>query len=192
MAKIEPIEFDKYPIWNKQTSETDDAYDRFYQWFLPQIKGSLLGAYRTYCEAQKDEKGHGKLAIKDVPQSWRIDAEQYRWKERHRAYWRKVAQENLEWQRERLRELTEIELNLANQLFDKANQLLNMPVNPEVDRLKDSTNLIRTAGELARRSLGYDGLSQAIDKVNRSGLLVVDPTLECNKTEDINDDTTTI
>lgn len=185
MPKIEPIEFDKHPIWLQQSEEIDDAYDRFHRWYLPQIKPNLLNAYRLYCQAKEDTEGQGKkLVVENAPQSWRRDSERYRWQERHRSYWRWVAQENLEWQQERLRELAEVELNLANRLFLKADQLLNMPINPENDRLKDATNLVRCGSELARKSLGVDGINEAIGKITRAGFQVIDPTiLNTNKEE---------
>jgi hypothetical protein len=177
MAKIELIEFDNYPIWEQQSSESEDNFLRFNQWFLPQIKPNLLAAYRAYCQAKGDEKGQNKLALKDAPQSWRVACERDRWRERHRAYWRKLSQDNLQWQQERLRELAEIELNLANRLFTKADQILNLQINPDVDRLKDSAALIRCGSELSRKALGQDNLNSAFALLIRNGFEVTDPSL---------------
>jgi hypothetical protein len=177
MAKIELIEFDNYPIWDKQSSESEDNFLRFSQWFLPQIKPNLLAAYRAYCQANGDGKGQNKLALKDAPQSWRVACERDRWRERHRAYWRKLSQDNLQWQQERLRELAEIELNLANRLFTKADQILNLQINPDVDRLKDSAALIRCGSELSRKALGQDNLNSAFALLIRNGFEVTDPSL---------------
>jgi hypothetical protein len=177
MAKIELIEFDNYPIWEQQSSESEDNFLRFNQWFLPQIKPNLLAAYRAYCQANGDGKRQNKLTLKDAPQSWRVSCERDRWRERHRAYYRKVAQDNLQWQQERLRELAEIELNLANRLFTKADQILSLQVNPDIDRLKDSAALIRCGSELSRKALGQDNLNAAFALLIRNGFEVTDPTL---------------
>jgi hypothetical protein len=177
MAKIELIEFDNYPIWEKQSSESEDNFLRFNQWFLPQIKPNLLAAYRAYCQANEDGKRQNKLTLKDAPQSWRVACERDRWRERHRAYYRKVAQDNLQWQQERLRELAEIELNLANRLFTKADQILSLQVNPDIDRLKDSAALIRCGSELSRKALGQDNLNAAFSLLTRNGFEIIDPTL---------------
>lgn len=177
MAKIEQIEFDVYPIWDKQSDESEDNFLRFNQWFLPQIKPNLLAAYRAYCQANGDGKRQNKLALKDAPQSWRVACERDRWRDRHRAYWRKLSQDNLQWQQERLRELAEIELNLANRLFTKADQILSLQVNPDVDRLKDATALVRTASEISRKALGQDNLNSAFALLTRNGFEVTDPSL---------------
>lgn len=187
MTKTEQIEFDVYPIWEQQNGEDDSNYLNFKTFFLPQIKGSLLAAYRAYTESlDKATKGRKKLTLKDAPTSWKVCCERDRWRERHRAYYRKIAQNNLEWQQERLRELAEVELNLANRLFSKADQILNLQVNPDVDRLKDSAALIRCGSELSRKALGQDNLNAAFALLIRNGFEVIDPTLsvlESNKIE---------
>jgi hypothetical protein len=177
MAKIEQIEFDNYPIWDKQSDESEDNFLRFNQWFLPQIKPNLLAAYRAYCQANGDGKRQNKLTLKDAPQSWRVACERDRWRERHRAYWRKLSQDNLQWQAEKLRELQEVELLLASRLLERANDILNLPTNPQNDRLKDATALVRTASDISRKALGQDNLNSAIALLTRNGFEVIDPTL---------------
>ena len=178
MTKTEQIEFDVYPIWEQQNGEDDSNYLNFKTFFLPQIKGSLLAAYRAYTESlDKATKGRKKLTLKDAPTSWKVCCERDRWRERHRAYYRKIAQNNLEWQQERLRELAEVELNLANRLFSKADQILSLQINPDVDRLKDSAALIRCGSELSRKALGQDNLNSAFALLTRNGFEVIDPTL---------------
>ena len=177
MAKIEQIEFDNYPIWDKQSDESEDNFLRFNQWFLPQIKPNLLAAYRAYCQANGDGKRQNKLTLKDAPQSWRVACERDRWRERHRAYWRKLSQDNLEWQAERLRELAEAELKLSKRLLERATDILDLPTNPHNDRLKDATALVRTASDISRKALGQDNLNSAIALLTRNGFEVIDPTL---------------
>ena len=178
MAKIEIIEFDKFPIWNKQSGEDDNVFLIFKTFFLPQIKGSLLAAYRAYLHSMdKADKGRNKIAPKDAPNSWKLDCERFRWRERHRAYWRKMSHDNLQWQQERLRELQEVELILSQRLLERANDLLNLPVNPNSDKIKDATNLIRTASDISRKALGQDNLNAAIALVLRNGYELTDPTL---------------
>lgn len=191
MAKIEQIEFDAYPIWDKQSDESEDSFNLFRLFFLPQVRPDLTNAYRRYCESLGDVKGRSKIASKEPPQNWRVSCERNRWRERHRAYYRKIAQDNLEWQQERLRELAEIELNLANRLFTKADQILSLQVNPDVDRLKDSAALIRCGSELSRKALGQDNLNSAFALLTRNGFEVTDPSLlmiESDKIEGQNND----
>jgi hypothetical protein len=177
MSKIEQIEFDVYPIWDRQSSESEDSFNLFRLFFLPQVRPDLTNGYRAYCESLGDVKGRSKIAVKEPPRNWRVSCERNRWRERHRAYYRKIAQNNLEWQQERLRELAEIELNLANRLFTKADQILSLQINPDVDRLKDSAALIRCGSELSRKALGQDNLNSAIALLIRNGFEVTDPTL---------------
>lgn len=189
---MEILEFDVYPIWEQQSGEDDGDYLKFKTFFLPQIKGSLMAAYRAYCESiGKEDKGRKKLGLKDAPTSWKVCCESDRWRDRHRAYWRKISQDNLEWQQERLRELAEIELVLARRLLERANDILDLPTNPHNDRLKDSVALIRCGSELARSALGQDNLNSAIALLVRNGFEVVDPTLnllESDKGLDIQND----
>lgn len=177
MSKIELIEFNRFPIWDKQSEESEDSFLRFSQWFLPQNKPNLLAAYRAYCQANEDGKRQNKLALKDAPQSWRVACERDRWRERHRAYYRKIAQDNLEWQQERLRELAEAELKLSKRLLERATDILDLPTNPQNDRLKDATALIRTASDVSRKALGQDNLNAAFALLIRNGFEVIDPTL---------------
>jgi hypothetical protein len=191
MAKIEIIEFDNYPIWDKQSEEDEDNFLRFSQWFLPQLKPNLLAAYRSYCQANGDGKRQDKITLKDAPQSWRVACERFRWRERHRAYYRKIAHDNLQWQAERLRELQEVELLLSQRLLERANDILNLPINPNADKLKDATNLIRTASDISRKALGQDNLNAAIALVLRNEYELTDPSLnllELEKIEVINND----
>ena len=189
---MEILEFDVYPVWEQQSGEDDGDYLKFKTFFLPQIKGSLMAAYRAYCESiGKEDKGRKKLGLKDAPTSWKVCCERDRWRDRHRAYWRKISQDNLEWQAERLRELQEIELILSRRLLERANDILNLPTNPHNDRLKDATNLIRTASEISRKALGQDSLNSAIALLVRNGFEVTDPTylmVESDKSLEIQDD----
>jgi|688.fasta_scaffold491569_2 hypothetical protein len=191
MSKIEQIEFDRFPIWDKQSDEPEDSFNLFKLFFLPQVRPDLTNAYRAYCESLGDVKGRSKIAVKEPPRNWRVACERDRWRERHRAYYRKVAQDNLQWQQERLRELAEIELNLANRLFTKADQILSLQVNPDIDRLKDSAALIRCGSELSRKALGQDNLNAAFALLIRNGFEVIDPTLsviELDKIQGANND----
>ena len=188
---MENLEFDKYPIWDKQSEESEEDFLKFSQWFLPQIKPNLLAAYRSYCQASEGRKRREKLTLKSAPSNWRIACERDRWRDRHRAYWRKISQDNLEWQQERLRELQEIELILSRRLLERANDILDLPTNPHNDRLKDATNLIRTASDISRKALGQDNLNSAIALLIRNGFEVIDPSLsmlELNKIEAIDND----
>lgn len=178
MAKIEQVEFDVYPIWEQQNGEDDSNYLNFKTFFLPQIKGSLLAAYRAYTESlDKATKGRKKLTLKDAPTSWKVCCERDRWRDRHRAYWRKLSQDNLEWQAERLRELAEAELKLSKRLLERATDILDLPTNPHNDRLKDATALVRTASDISRKALGQDNLNAAFALLIRNGFEVIDPTL---------------
>ena len=191
MARIDPIEFDRFPIWDKQSEESEDIFNLFRLFFLPQVRPDLSNAYRRYCDNLGDDRGRSKIKIKDPPQNWRVSCERYRWRDRHRAYWRKISQDNLEWQAERLRELAEIELILSRRLLERANDILDLPTNPHNDRLKDATNLIRTASDISRKALGQDNLNSAIALLVRNGFEVTDPTylmVESDKSLDIQDD----
>ena len=185
MSKIEQIEFDVYPIWDKQSDESEDSFNLFRLFFLPQVRPDLTNAYRRYCESLGDAKGRSKIASKEPPQNWRVSCERNRWRERHRAYYRKVAQDNLQWQAERLRELAEAELKLSKRLLERATDILDLPTNPQNDRLKDATALIRTASDVSRKALGQDNLNAAFALLIRNGFEVIDPTLmvESDKVE---------
>lgn len=188
---MEILEFDKYPIWDKQSEESEEDFLKFNQWFLPQIKPNLLAAYRSYCQASEGRKRREKLTLKSAPSNWRIACERDRWRERHSAYYRKLAQNNLEWREEKLRQIQEVELILSQRLLERANDILNLPINPENDRLKDSAALIRCGSELARSALGQDNLNSAIALLVRNGFEVTDPTylmVESDKSLEIQDD----
>jgi hypothetical protein len=176
MAKIELIEFDNYPIWEQQSSESEDNFLRFNQWFLPQIKPNLLAAYRAYCQANGDGKRQNKLTLKDAPQSWRVSCERDRWRERHRAYYRQQTFDNLEYLNEKRLELIESELRLSQLLMARAADLLTMKIS-ENDRMKDAPMLARAASELSRKALNLDGLDGHVAAVIRAGFEVIDPTL---------------
>lgn len=177
MAKIEQIEFNRFPIWEQQSEESEDSFNLFRLFFLPQVRPDLTNAYRRYCESLGDVKGRSKIASKEPPQNWRVSCERNRWRERHRAYYRKIAQDNLEWQQERLRELQEVELILSKRLLERATDILNLPTNPNNDRLKDATALIRTASDVSRKALGQDNLNAAFALLIRNGFEVTDPSL---------------
>lgn len=184
MPKIEPIEFDKFPIWEQQSSESEDNFLRFNQWFLPQIKPNLLAAYRAYCQANGDGKRQNKLTLKDAPQSWRVACERDRWRERHRAYYRQQTFDNLEYLNEKRLELIESELKLSQLLMARATDLLTMGIG-ENDRMKDASMLARAASELSRKALNLDGLDGHVAAVIRAGFEVIDPTLLVLKSDKI-------
>ena len=43
---MEILEFDKYPIWDKQSEESEEDFLKFSQWFLPQLNHSALKVQR--------------------------------------------------------------------------------------------------------------------------------------------------
>lgn len=173
MSKIEPIKITVWPCWEKQPDEQDDVYLRFKRFFLPLSKPVLANAYRNYLDSQEGGKKRFK---KDVPSSWRSDCATYLWRSRHQDYWLKKSQDNLEWIQQKQRQLIERELVVCNKLFDKAETILNMAINPDVDRIKDSAALVRCASEISRKSLNMTNLDSAIKALESAGFVVINAT----------------
>lgn len=174
MSKIEPIEIKVWPCWSQQKpDEPDEVYLRFKRFFLPLSKPILANAYRAYLESLEGGKRRFK---EDVPSSWRSDCATYLWRSRHRDFWLKQSQDNLEWIQQKQRQLIERELVISNKLFDKAEALLNMAISPDNDRIKDSASLIRCASEVGRRSLNMGNLDQAIKAIESAGMVVINST----------------
>jgi hypothetical protein len=173
MSKLEPIRLTIWPIWDKQPDEPDDVYLRFKRFFLPLSKPILANAYRAYLESLEGKKGQFK---KDVPTSWRNDCATYQWRSRHQDYWLKQSQDNLEWLQQKQRQLIERELVVCNKLFDKAETILNMGINPDNDRIKDSAALVRCASEISRKSLNMTNLDSAIKALESAGFVVINAT----------------
>lgn len=173
MANFEPIELSIFPLWQHQQGESEISYDHFYRYFLPIASGNLVESYRKF----KQDLGENTDSIDDAGGSWKDECRRYRWRERHRAYWRYKAQEDMEWRQEQERRLIEQELALGQMLINRARDLLERDLSAD-DRLKDATSLLRSASELSRKALGIDDrLEKAILVCTRAGLEVSDPAL---------------
>ena len=189
MEILEPITLSIYPVWQQQENEPDRPYDCFLNFYLPLAKRNLKEAYRRYLEAKKSSK----IALKGgIHKDWTAWCKAYRWEDRHIAYHRQKAFDNLEFINQKRLELVESELQLSQLLMQRAADLLTMGIG-ENDRLKDAPMLARAASELSRKALSLDGLDGHIAAVLRAGFEVVDPTLNLlesdNKIEVINDAT---
>lgn len=79
----EQIELERYPIWDRQPSEPEGQFLLFERYFLASPRPNLTGAYRRHLE-DLGEKG----TAKDASGQWKRDAEKFRWRERHTAFWR--------------------------------------------------------------------------------------------------------
>lgn len=185
MADVFPIELTVFPLWNQQPEEDDRAFLMFTKYYLIMPKRSVRGAYNRYIEDQKSVKVDN---TNGNHKKWNLWAKAYHWEQRADAYHRKLAQDNLEYFEEKKRELIERELQLANRLMNKVEDILNLPINDENVKIKDATTLLNCASSITRKALGMDGLAESIDKVNRSGLLVVDPSLDVNNEENLTND----
>ena len=187
METLEPITFTIYPIWQKQENESDRPYDCFLNYYLPLAKRNLKEAYRRYLEAKKSSK----IALKGgIPKDWTAWCKAYRWEDRHIAYHRQKAFDNLEFINQKRLELMESELQQSQLLMQRATDLLIMGIS-ENDRLKDAPMLARAASELSRKALNLDGIDAHVAAVIRAGFEVTDPTLlvlESDKVEVINND----
>jgi hypothetical protein len=170
---MDSLEFDVYPIWYKQEGEPDKVYDCFLNYYLPLAKRNLKEAYRRYLEAKKSSK----VALKGgIHKDWTLWCKAYRWEDRHIAYHRQQAFDNLEFINQRRLELMESELQLSQLLMARATDLLTMGIS-ENDRMKDAPMLARAASELSRKALNLDGLDGHVAAVIRAGFEVTDPTL---------------
>jgi hypothetical protein len=187
MVNLEPITLSIYPIWQQQEDEPDKPYDCFLNYYLPLAKRNLKEAYRRYLEAKKSSK----VALKGgIHKDWTAWCKAYRWEDRHIAYHRQQAFNNLEFINQRRLELIESELRLSQLLMARATDLLTMGIS-ENDRMKDAPMLARAASELSRKALNLDGLDGHVAAVIRAGFEVTDPTLlvlESDKIEGANND----
>jgi hypothetical protein len=164
-----PIEFTHFPIWEKQPNEDESAFLLFQGYFLPSLKANLTEAYRRYItDTGKEENGR---KIDDAPGQWKRDCEQYKWRERHTAFWRDHHQKNLDWIESERQKLATLELAAAQLMMQRAMQILALPIDPRVSP-KDAATLARAASELGRLSLSWDNLDRAIDIVTRQGFSV--------------------
>jgi len=170
MSKLEQLELTNYPIWQQQDLEPMDVYLRFEAYFLPLPTANLAEAYRRY---KTDKVLEGRP---EPPKSWRDDCEKYRWRERwqsHRSY---QNQNNLAWLEQQRRLFLEQELAVAMKMINKANQVLNLRVNDEFDRLKDSATLLRCGSDLGRKALALNNIDSAIKTLESAGFTVIDGT----------------
>jgi hypothetical protein len=87
-----------------------------------------------------------------------------------------MVQYNLLWLQEKQRQLIERELMVCDKLFNKAEALLNMAIDPDNDRIKDSAALVRCASEISRKSLNMTNLDSAIKALESAGFVVINAT----------------
>ena len=173
MENLEPITLSIYPIWQQQQNEPDKPYDCFLNYYLPLAKRNLKEAYRRYLESKKSSK----VALKGgIHKDWTAWCKAYQWENRHIAYHRQKAFDNLEFINQKRLELMETELKLSQLLMARATDLLSMGIG-ENDRMKDAPMLARAASELSRKALNLDGLDGHVAAVIRAGFEVTDPSL---------------
>ena len=180
MSKIEPIELVNYPLYSHQPNEDNLAFEYFSKYYLPLAKRSVRSAYRRYQDdigSTNIDKNGGNNKV------WNEWANCFHWELRAISYHREMAQNNLLWLQEKQRQLIERELVVCNKLFDKAEAILGMQIDPTNDRIKDSASLVRCASEISRKSLNMTNLDSAIKALESAGFLVINAT---NQGEDNN------
>jgi hypothetical protein len=183
MSKLEPIKLVNYPLYSHQPDEDNLAFEYFSKYYLPLAKRSVRAAYRRY----QDDIGSTNIDKNGGNnKTWNEWSNCYQWELRAIAYHREMAQNNLLWLQEKQRQLIERELVVCDKLFNKAEQLLNMAINPDVDRIKDASTLIRSASEISRKSLAMNDLNQAVKALESAGLIVINPTTNDNQENENN------
>lgn len=170
MASVEQIALETYPVWDKQGDEPAEKYQIFERYFLPFPRPNLTGAYRRYLE----EKGE-KSTVNDANGQWKRDADKFRWKERHQAYWRHRNHSDAEWREEQIRAYQSESLDTARLLRLKAVEILER-FSVDDASPKDAAALLRLASELVSEALDWRDIDKAVAAVHRWGLEVVDPT----------------
>ena len=173
MADLTPIELNDYPLWEIQAGEEDKPFERFQKYYLPFPRRSVRGAYSRYLESQIPPESPTKDGNR---KEWGVWAKQYRWEERAIAYHRYLAHENLEFFAEKQRELIEKEANLSLKLFNKASQILDLPIDEETS-VKDAATLIRAASEIGRKALDMTPIRSALAMIEREGWTVSNPAI---------------
>lgn len=168
----EPIQFTHYPIWERQPGEDENAFLNFTGYYLPSPKASVRKAYQNWINTQK---GTNSSIPETVSGQWQENSRDYRWAERHRAYWLHTHQENLSWVEQQRRELMTLELTAAQLMMERAIEILALPTDPDRASPKDAAVLARASSELGRLALGLDNLDKCIDVVQKSGFQVILP-----------------
>jgi hypothetical protein len=172
MANIEPIDLEYYPIWDKQPSEPEEKFLLFQRFFLPLPKANLTEAYRRFvADSGKEESGR---KIDDAPGQWKRDCEQYRWRERHTAYWLKKTHENREWREQKIREYQAENLDTAALLKQRAEEILT---NFDLAQAgpKDACQMLRLSKELTEEALSLTDLDKAALALFRAGFEITVP-----------------
>jgi hypothetical protein len=152
------------PLWEQLPGENATWYARFKGWLSQDKPRSMLAAYN----GERARKGTSKALC--LARNWQVAKDKYRWAERAAA-WNIAEQERLDQEYEELRKFqVQRELARAAKLYDKGDELMELPVTKQVDEGEDGTVIVmpdhkafKTAADLyaearvnARTALGMD------------------------------------
>lgn len=168
---------DASQVWQHQPGEPPLWYSRFHRFLLMGARRSLLATYNAECSA-----GKGAKKRDTVPSAWNNACEEWRWRDRATA-WDNFQQkrEEEEWQIRR-REQRELEWQASQQLFKKAEQMLNQSLDDCKWSFRDAAAYLEVASKLARQAaeMHQSDLNSALAFVRKYGYAVSDTYQQVN------------
>lgn len=197
MLPIEPIECERFPVWERQEYELEEWYERFNQFYLPVPSGfrTLNRAFNNAAKAAGEEIERTKnKRAKSVPSDWELACKMYRWEERAKAYWRERCAEQHERTRHKLLEMSEKTLGLLEKAHAKIEKMLDYPLTQQTVTKryedgrpqqiivepngswghKDALIMAKEAWNLMEKSLFIDDDNYMIERLTAKGYVVTD------------------
>lgn len=167
---------DDQQIWQQQPGEPTLWYSRYHQFMLKGPRRSLLSVVNQ----ELAEKGRIKQT--KVPGAWNSAAQKWNWRDRAAA-WDSFQQEReeQEWQIRR-REQREREWQASQQLFKKAEQMLNQSLDNGKWSFRDAATCLEVGSKLARTAgeMHQGDLNAAIAYIRKFGYTIVDNYQQVN------------
>lgn len=158
------------PIWERRDGEPNKWYARFQTYLLLGASRSVYAAYNEF----RDKRGAASARKRaGLPKSWRSASEKWEWTKRAEAFDEHERAEQLQQWAQRRDELREQEWKYAQDLLDKARQMLVFPlaktvraeqgdgklvteIYPTQWKIADAARMLETASKLGRLALGEE------------------------------------
>lgn len=197
MLPIEPIVFEKFPIWERQEYELENWYENFNQFYLT-LPSGFRSVNRAFNNAatlagEEIERTKNKRA-KTVPDNWTIAHKMYRWEDRARAFWREKCAEQQEFTRHKLLDMAEKTLQLVDKATKKIEAMLDYPLTKQTVTKryedgrpqqiiiepngtwshKDAMTMTKEAFNLVERALFIDDDNYLIQQLTQKGYIVLE------------------